>query len=371
MTSTSQRRASASSWRHANGDERGSTALGKILLSTRTRMGFSASEHASAVPLADRLRVAHVVSSLEIGGQERVVLDLSRGLRARGHEVSVISLAPGGALRPRFEGVPIVDVARRPGLDARLVVALAAALRSLAPDVVHTHNPAAMIYGAPAARLARVPHVVHTKHGENPRSRLAQATFARLCDVIVAVSSEAARVARERDLVPARRLRVVPNAIDVGAYERDEAAGAALRASLGIAPDACVIGTVGRAVKLKRHDLLVDAVAPSTSRALALVIVGDGPERDAVTRRVPARARPFVHLVGARDDVRSALSAFDVFALPSDAEGVPLALVEAMAAGLAVVATAVGGVPDVIRDGVDGVLVARGDAGLRFADGFG
>src|SRR5262249_1569069 len=151
------------------------------------------------------------------------------------------------------------------------------------PDVVHTHNPPALIYAAPAARAAGVPRVVHTKHGQNPetsaRTLAARWLASRLCDRFVAVSEETARVARRRDRISDQRLRVVPNGIDVAAYARSDDSRSRVRRDLGISPAAVVIGTVGRLAPEKDQRLLIDAALPMLCDAVRLVVVGDGPLR--------------------------------------------------------------------------------------------
>src|SRR5437764_10663385 len=109
------------------------------------------------------MRIVHVVLSLDVGGQERLILSLSRELAARGHDVRVLSLTPGGALRPQFAGIPTFDVPHPGGTRPSTWAKVARALVGVAADVVHTHNAAPLIYGASAARLAGVRHVVHTK----------------------------------------------------------------------------------------------------------------------------------------------------------------------------------------------------------------
>ena len=153
--------------------------------------------------------IVHVLSSYGVGGQERVALDLAIGQLARGHRVAVISLAPApdGAMADEFReaGVTVDRVVKRGGLDATLVPRLALAFRRHRADIVHTHNPLALIYGAPAARLVGA-RVIHTKHGKNPGTRGLYAlrrAAARLVHAFVAVSETTAEQARQqRDPFP-------------------------------------------------------------------------------------------------------------------------------------------------------------------------
>lgn len=318
------------------------------------------------------MRIVHVVQSLGLGGQERLVLHLSRELRRRGHDVTVISLTPGGALRPDFEApggdpnaptaVRVIELARREGFDARLPVRLAATLVSLKPDVVHTHNPSPMLYAVPIAKGLGVHAIVHTKHGANiygSRSLRAAQAIARLTTSFVACSKGTAVTARNKERVPPRRLRVIPNGIPLGDFDPMRSARVRMRESLGLPQDAFVIGTVGRLAPEKAQSLLIAAAAPLFARGAHVVLLGEGPERPALEALAKEHA-PHVHLLGIRTDVSDVLSTFDVFALTSTTEGLPLVIPEAMAAGLPVVATAVGGVPDIVPPTV-GVLAHSGD----------
>lgn len=319
------------------------------------------------------IAVAHVLSSFGIGGQERVALDLAATQRSAGCRVLAISLAPGpeGPLAADFRerGAAVETVAKGDRFDTTLPLRLAALFVREAVELVHTHNPQALIYGALAGRLARCA-VVHTKHGANPdraRRLWMRRAAAALADAYVAVSETTAEAARKhRDCAPGK-LRVIPNGIDLRAFRPDPAARATVRAELGIPEGAWVVGTAARLAPEKGQTLLVRAMLPLLGEGLRLVIAGDGPEAGAL--RALAESSPngrFVHLLGLRRDVPRLLAAFDVFALSSITEGLPLAVPEAMAAGLAVVSTAVGGIPDVIENEVTGFLVPPGDeAALR------
>jgi glycosyltransferase involved in cell wall biosynthesis len=316
--------------------------------------------------------IAHILSSLGIGGQERVALDLARGQLLRGHQTIAIALAqpPSGpphdliASEFREGGVEVVTCAKRGGFDATLALRLALVLRRRGVTLAHTHNPLALIYGVAAAELART-RVVHTKHGANPmparRLWLVRAAGART-RAYVAVSSAAAQVARERREAPLRRICVIRNGIDLARFEPSSSRREAVRRELGLPAAAWVVGTVARLAPEKDVATLVRAAAPLLGPQHRLAIVGDGAERAALAGMVSSLGlTPFVHFLGARRDIWRLLPALDVFALTSRSEGQPLVLSEAMATGLPIVATRVGGVPQVVPPDV-GVLAPPGDA---------
>lgn len=309
------------------------------------------------------MRIVHVVQGLAIGGQERLVVAMSRELARRGHEPVIVSLCRGGAVRAQACGVPIVDAVRADGADASLVVRLASVLRALRADAVHTHNPAPLLHAMPAAIVAGVRRRVHTKHGVNvygPGALWSARAVVRAVHAVVAVSAETAEVARAKERVPPRVLHVVPNGIPLAAFHPDTAARARIRAELQIPPEAFVVGSVGRLAREKDYPLLVRAAAPMLGEGVRLVLVGDGASRGEVERAIDRALAPFVTLTGARCDVADLLCAFDVFALSSRTEGFPLAVPEAMAAALPIVATRVGGVPSAVPVEC-GVLVDSGD----------
>jgi glycosyltransferase involved in cell wall biosynthesis len=332
--------------------------------------------------------VAHVLSSFGMGGQERVAFDLAVSQLRAGWHVTALSLAPPPdgplAAELRAAGAAVERVARpKPGVDPGLIIRLARWLRRHRVDLVHTHNRMALIYGAPAGRLAGAA-VVHTKHGKNPRggTRLIAGNLAgRLVHAFVAVSEETAAVARQRREVAERRLHVIPNGIELGRFHPDPEARARVRRELGIGAGDWVIGTVGRIAAEKNHALLLRAAAPLLTKAaprspaappgsrVHLIVAGDGPLLPALTELAGSLGiTASAHLLGMRRDVPEILNALDVFAMSSDTEGLPLVVLEAMATGLPVVSTRVGGIANVIETGQEtgqtgqtGFLVPAGD----------
>lgn len=369
------------SWRVSHADRSGGLPIGwegaagvsAETLALRERSGLRLRRH-SMLAVAMTAHVVHILSSFGMGGQERVAYDLAVSQLRAGWRVTAVSLAspPDGPLADEFRaaGIAVDSVARSlPRVDPILILRLAHWMRRHDAELVHTHNRMALIYGAPAARLAGA-RVVHTKHGRNPRggTRLAAGKLAaRFVDAFVAVSPETARVARDRNEVDERRLIVIQNGVELGRFHPDPGARERVRRELGIAVEARVVGTVGRVAAEKNQALLVRAMAPLVGPNVRLIVAGDGPLMAQLSALVGTLGvARFVHLLGARRDVPEILNALDVFALSSDTEGLPLVVLEAMATGLPVVSTSVGGIPTVLDEGRTGFLVpARDEAALR------
>jgi glycosyltransferase involved in cell wall biosynthesis len=244
---------------------------------------------------------------------------------------------------------------------------MARALREDGVDIVHCHNYGPLVYGALSARMSAQRGVVYTAHGAKTSARRATRRFQRLGLVgpIVFVSEDARRVAVAAGAVDARGTRVILNGIDVDAYARDAACRERIRRSLGVPAAAPVAGIVARLTPAKDHVNLFEAFV-RVRRSLPdarLVVVGDGELRDDLHRAVRERALDdAVIFTGRRDDVADVLSAIDVFVLSSATEGLALTLIEAMAAGLPVVATRVGGNTEVVVEGETGRIVPPRDA---------
>ncbi len=319
------------------------------------------------------LNLVHVVESLDVGGLERVVLSLARWQLAQGHQVAIVCLFHEGALaaEARAEGLRIEVAHKSTGLDLRAVARLRRLFGKGRVDVLHTHNAVAHYYAALAAVGRPVGRIVNTRHGMGPSSRggrmrllyrLALAGTANVVAVCRAARDEFARTST----APESKLAVIPNGIPIehiGA--RADTARQALLAELGRPADTFVLGTVGRLSPVKDHLTLLRALETlrRSGRQVDLVIVGDGETRPAIERTVQdLQLGDCVHLLGMRPDVPRLLAAMDAFVLTSLSEGYSLALVEASAAALPVVATRVGGNAEIIADETTGLLVQAGDA---------
>ncbi|HVV83534.1 MAG TPA: glycosyltransferase [Kofleriaceae bacterium] len=316
--------------------------------------------------------IVHVISTFGVGGQERMVRDLATGQAARGHRVIVVSLAPPpeGPLAVALQagGVEPLTVAKGPGvLDPTLGARLAWAFKRRDADVVHTHNPLAMAYGAAAGRAIGAT-VVHTQHGLHAGSRgqrLVRRQLARLVDAFVAVSPAIAHQLRTTHEL-GDRIDVIENGLRLDRFRPDPEQRAAVRAELGLPADAFVIGNVGRIDEWKNQRLLLAAAAPLLGDKVRVVFVGDGPAEAELALAIARLPNPaWARMVARRDDLDRVLTAFDCFALTSRSDALPMVVLEAMATGLPVVATAVGALPGVIADGETGYLTAVDEAEVR------
>jgi sugar transferase (PEP-CTERM/EpsH1 system associated) len=327
-------------------------------------------------PVSARPLVVHVVNSLAVGGLENGVINLANSAGG-GIRHAIVCLIEEGAMRSRLRPeIPVFILGKRPGQDLGAFVRLVALLRRLRPAIVHSRNWAAFD-AVPAARLAGVRRVVHGEHGRdihdpegrNVKRNWIRRRFAPMVSHYVAVSRDLERWLREDVRVPAGRVSTIPNGVDLSRFAQGGRLEA--RERLGLAPEAPVICTVGRLDPVKDQVGLVHAFAgllPAHPQA-TLVIAGDGPCRDDLARvSAELGVADQVRLLGECRDVPGVLGAADVFALPSIAEGMSNTVLEAMAAGLPVVATRVGGNPELVEDGVTGRLVPiRDPVALREA----
>jgi glycosyltransferase involved in cell wall biosynthesis len=304
------------------------------------------------------VKVLHVIPSVELGGAERLLVELAQGQLSRGDDVTVAS--SGGRLEQDLQSVGARTIRiplRERSLLTTLRASAALARRSLRPDVVHSHNVRAAVAAKLSVSRPRsgIPHVV-TVHGiSHGDSRLSARLLSVVADAVVAVAEAEARQLRSTGLrIP---VRVIPNAVSPPtSRDRTES-----RRRLDIDPDVPVALCIARLAPLKRHDLLLDAwsrlPAPTT-----LLCAGEGSlmhalEQQAARLGISDRVR----FLGPRADIDWLLAASDLVTLASDREGLPMSVIEAMTAGVPVVATRVGGLAEIVVPGA-GLLVPPGDA---------
>ena len=299
-----------------------------------------------------------------------MVQSIGRAGAAHGLEVMALAYRGDGPFRQALEraGVETVFVPSRAGLDPTLAPRLAAVLRRRRVDVIHSHHLGPFLYGAVAARMVGVRHV-HTEHSLELYDRPRRRAIGRLVPLLSRAVAVAPEVAAWHAGSLGARVEVVRNGIAIPP-PREDAVVQAARARLGVPDGAFVVGSVGRLAPEKDHGTLIDAFARMLESVPAahLAIVGDGREQSALLARIERLGiGPAVHMLGRRDDVEDLLPGFDVIALSSLREGLPLALLEGMAHGLPAVATAVGGIPGLLELGGGRVAAAADAAGLAAA----
>jgi glycosyltransferase involved in cell wall biosynthesis len=315
------------------------------------------------------LRIAMMIETDGPGGAEVMLLQLSEELKRRGHQVTPIGPEKGaGWLSGHLQSLGFERRTyrlRRP-LDPRCAARMIGLLRELDVDVVHSHEFTMASYGGLAARWLGIPHVV-TMHGNETvmeawRRRAALRWVARNSRAFVAVSEHTRASMQARLRLPEGVIGMIPNGVPLRPGDRD-----GTRRKLGVEDDEVLILTVGNLRERKGHAVLIDALGRVQRNgcgvAFRLAIAGGGRERENLERQAAELGiADRVQLLGHRDDVPDLQAAADVYAMPSYWEGMPLAVLEAMLAGKAIVASRVGGIPEVIRDGETGLLVPAGDA---------
>lgn len=296
------------------------------------------------------MRIAQLVYNLEIGGAQKMVVDLARYFRDHGHSPHVVCLSEAGPVADvlNSDRIEVHALGKRLGFRPATVLALARHFRDQRVDVVHTHNPLTHGYGAVAAALARVPVVVNTVHGLTdpgpPTLRdLLYDTCCLLTDRVVPCCGAVNVYLARHTLFAARRAHVISNGIPLERFTMTS-----LRPRNG----EFTFGAVGRLAPVKDHESLLKAVRRLRDQGIAcrLEVLGEGPLRGSLESLAhDLHIDDCVRFLGSSANTPAFLGRIDAFVLSSVTEALPLAVLEAMAAGLPVVATAVGGVPELIN----------------------
>ncbi|MEI8349032.1 MAG: glycosyltransferase [Candidatus Omnitrophota bacterium] len=318
----------------------------------------------------EKINVLHVVQTLDVGGLERVVVDSFKYYDRNKFNFTVCCLSEEGILAGELKRLRMepVFLNKRNGLDFSISCRIMQLIKKNDINILHTHNQRPLFYGAIAARTSDLLAYVHTRHGRNDpdsfKNVLINKFFSSFADRVVCVSRDIYEIARKKEGLPLSKIEVIRNGIDISKFASIKTKDKLLLAKLGIKEGSFVIGTVGRLSRIKNHTLLIDAfknLSAKYSRAI-LLVVGDGPEAPRLKKIVQEYGlTEKILFLGEQTDVSASLGLFDIFVLPSLSEGISLVLIEAMAAGLPIVATNVGGNSEVISDGENGFLVSSGD----------
>ena len=332
----------------------------------------------------ERIRVMRIISRMNIGGPAVHVVLLNAGLDPQKYDCLLVTGSEGvseGSLRDLAESrhlrlVVIPQLGREisPRSDFLTLLKLYRLMRRERPHIVHTHTAKAGFVGRIAARLAGVPVVLHTFHGHvfhgyfSPaKTRLVlliERLGARLSTRIITISPRLREEIARYGVTRSEHIEVIPLGFDLEAFASQPRATGDFRRSLDFPADAKLIGAVGRLVPIKNIPLLLEAAALARQQnpAIRVVIVGDGELREELQTRADALGLAgAVVFAGWRRDLASVYGDLDAVVISSDNEGTPASLIEAMATGCPVIATRVGGVPDLIADGETGRLVPPGD----------
>ena len=320
--------------------------------------------------------VAHVIFRLDVGGLENGLVNLINRMPAERFRHAIICLTGYSGFRQRLtREVPVFALNKPAGNSPVVQFKLWRLFKRLRPDIVHTRNIAALEATLPAA-LARVPVRIHGEHGRdvddldgtNAKRQIVRRFYKAFVHQYITVSRDLASYLQCKIGVPRSRIAQIYNGVDSALFRPAGERRDAVPHPHFAGPDHFVIGTVGRMQEVKDQVTLARAFVrlmqgmPGAEKRLRLVMVGDGPLRERV-RALLAEAGviQYAWLPGERNDIAGVMRSFDLFVLPSLAEGISNTVLEAMATGLPVLATAVGGNPELVQAGVTGTLVPRDD----------
>jgi glycosyltransferase involved in cell wall biosynthesis len=316
--------------------------------------------------------ICTLVHGLPIGGAEVLVARMVRGLSNR-YRFIVACLDQVGELGEGLiaEGMDVVCLGRGPGFDWKCVHRLKRLFSDHSVDIVHAHQCTPFAYALATRFFGRRPPVLLTEHGrffpDFPRRR--RMLFNRLLtnsrDRFVAVGSSVRRALIDNEGLPPGRVQIIVNGVSHAVPTCSPAERATIRARLGVAEHEIVVVNVARLDPIKDHSTAVRAIRIAGERdpAIRMLIVGDGPERKAIEQAIRnEQTESRIQMLGLRSDVPELLAASDIFLLTSVSEGIPLTVLEAMGTGVPVVATNVGGLPEIVEHGKTGLLAPAGDA---------
>lgn len=315
-----------------------------------------------------KLRIVHVVNEISPAGKEIGIIKLAKNLPAERFTSIIISLSGTysfGILD--LQEVEILSLGKKNGNDWSIPFRLSEIMRERQADIVHTHSWGTLAEGLLGAKLARIPVFIHGEHGSFPQGwkhRIAQRLLWRRADRVLAVSGELGDRMAAATGFPRERVRVILNGVNDAAFFPSPALREEFRGRFGFSADDFIVGAIGRFSEVKNQRMLLLAAAELIRRGerLHIALVSRGKKEQELRQLSSSLGiAPFTHFLGFQNHVNLALNGFDVFALTSLSEGCSNVIQEAMFCSRAVIATRVGGNPELIEDGVSGLLVESND----------
>lgn len=309
-----------------------------------------------------KIKVMHLMLSLEIGGMENGVVNILRHIRKDIFKNYVCCLERIGALAERIKGcnVSINNMSKKPGFSLSLILKLAKLLRREKIDILHTHCWATLVYGFAAAKIARTPIVIHGEHGifnlDYTRRRKLYTMIINNIDQILTVSESLKTEIISTIKISNSNVRSIINGVDTDKFSPGDSE--TIKKKFGFQKTDIIIGSVGRLEKIKNYNALIKCIAMFDEPSIKGLLIGDGPARselEGLVKDLGIEDRFF--FLGKRTDVNKGMLIFDVFVSSSLSEGLSNTILEAMASGIPVVATNVGGNPEIVYEGETGYLV--------------
>lgn len=322
--------------------------------------------------MKEKINIMHILHSFEAGGLEEVVINLINNLNLNLFNVCVCSLTKGGAFKNRISTkIKIFELNKKEGNDYLIPFRLMKLFKQEKIQIVHTHNWGTLCEGAVGAKLAHIPIIIHQEHGtlisvikNKKRRRLTiKFLFNYIENQVIAVSNALKQAIIEFLNIDKSKIITIHNGIQIDKFDIiiDKTSK---RKELGLTDDDIVVGTIGRLVPVKNQKVLIQAIKYLLNRLpkIKLILIGKGPlEEELKTFTQNLNLTNKVLFLGQRNDIPELLKIMDVFTLPSLHEGISITLLEAMASGLPVVATDVGGNPEVVINGKTGILIPPND----------
>ncbi len=318
---------------------------------------------------SEKIHIAFLVHTYGFGGLENMVTNLVNHIDPNRFKSTIVSFAPLKALSNRVDvnRVQVISLNKKGGNNPLLIYKIYLLLKKVGPDIVQTHNWGTAAEGILGAKLARVPGIVHAERGtiEEKKSNIVLQRFLwGFTDQVLSVSKAHRQKMTNIIGFPLKKIKAIVNGVDTERFYPNPGIKVETRKKLGLKKNSLCIGTVGSLRPVKNHSLLVNAckaILPHFDD-VEVLIVGEGPLESQLKQEVKTFGfSGKIHFAGIQPNIPEVLNALDIFVLTSLSEGMPNVVLEAMACGIPVLATSVGGVPEIIENGQNGILVASED----------